>query len=80
MQIQAGTTSIAGGGLPRPDSTRAAPRGTSRSAAGEAGAFFVPDGPRARAPEAAAAIAANFAEDAKPERALPRGSLVNLLV
>jgi hypothetical protein len=26
------------------------------------------------------AIEANFAEDAKPERALPRGSLVNLLV
>jgi hypothetical protein len=40
----------------------------------------VPGSARARPPEAALAIEANFAEDAKPARALPRGSLVNLLV
>lgn len=79
MQIQAGTGSVAGG-LSRSDTARIPPRGPSRTAAGEAGAFVVPDGARARPPEAAAAIEANFAEDAKPARALPRGSLVNLLV
>ncbi|MFM7344252.1 MAG: hypothetical protein ACKO1J_02650 [Tagaea sp.] len=79
MQIQPGSTSITGG-LSRPDAGRAPPRGPSRTSAGEAGAFAVPDGPRARFPEAAEAIASNFAEDAKPARALPRGSLVNLLV
>lgn len=79
MQIQPGTTSVTGG-LARPESPRVAPRNFSRSAAGEAGAFVVPEGPRARAPEAAAAIASGFDEDAKPARALPRGSLVNLLV
>jgi hypothetical protein len=79
MQIQPGSASVTGG-LARPDSPRLAPRNLSRSAAGEAGAFVVPDGPRTRAPEAAAAIASGFDEDAKPARALPRGSLVNLLV
>jgi hypothetical protein len=79
MQIQAGTGSVAGG-LSRSDSPRVPPRGLGRAAAGEAGAFVVPEAARARAPEAAAAIEANFAEDARPARALPRGSLVNLLV
>jgi hypothetical protein len=79
MQIQAGTGSVAGG-LSRSDSTRVPPRGLSRTVAGEAGAFVVPGSARARPPEAALAIEANFAEDAKPARALPRGSLVNLLV
>lgn len=79
MQIQAGTGSVAGG-LARPDSSRVPPRGPSRAIAGEAGAFVVPGSPRARPPEAAVAIESNFAEDAKPVRALPRGSLVNLLV
>jgi hypothetical protein len=79
MQIQAGTGSVAGG-LSRSDPSRVPPRGPSRTIAGEAGAFVVPDNPRARPPEAAAAIEANFAEDFKPARALPRGSLVNLLV
>jgi hypothetical protein len=55
-------------------------RGPSRAAAGEAGAFAVPDQPRSRSQEAQIAIASNFADEAKPERALPRGSLVNLLV
>ncbi|MFN8758271.1 MAG: hypothetical protein ACK5XA_05650 [Tagaea sp.] len=52
----------------------------SRAAAGEAGAFVVPDSPRGRPSEALAAIESNFAEAAKPARALPRGTLVNLLV
>jgi hypothetical protein len=79
MQIQTGTASLTGG-LSRPESPRIPPRGLSRALAGEAGAFVVPDSPRARPPEAAAAIESGFADDAKPARALPRGSLVNLLV
>ncbi|MBI3503340.1 MAG: hypothetical protein HY059_00755 [Proteobacteria bacterium] len=31
-------------------------------------------------PEAQAALAANFAEEARPQRTLPRGSLVDLVI
>ncbi|MFM7344813.1 MAG: hypothetical protein ACKO1J_05520 [Tagaea sp.] len=79
MQIQPGTSSVSSG-LSRPETNRVPPRNLSRAAAGEAGAFVVPDSPRSRPSEALAAIESNFAEAAKPARALPRGTLVNLLV
>lgn len=82
MQIQAGTSSIANG-LARPDAGRASGRPAFSARGGQAadvgGGFAVP----ARAvgvPEAQEAIAANFAEAAMPARALPRGSLVDLLI
>jgi hypothetical protein len=80
MQIQAGTSSIANG-LPRPDGGRVSGRPTLSGRGGQATdvGFAVP----ARAvgvPEAREAIAANFAEEAMPARALPRGSLVDLLI
>jgi hypothetical protein len=82
MQIQSGTPSIATG-LPRPDSGRIGgrPSGPSRGggAAEAAGGFAVP-ARAAGVPEAQIAIAANFAEEARPARTLPRGSLVDLVI
>lgn len=81
MEIQAGTPSIAGG-LARPDVARVpgkpafALRGGQQSSAS-------PGSVPARAagiPEAQQAVAANFAEEARPSRVLPRGSLVDLVV
>lgn len=82
MQIQAGAPSIANG-LVRPDSGRVSGRPTFPIRGGQTSdvgnGFAVP----ARAtglPEAREAIASNFAEEAKPARVLPRGSLVDLLI
>jgi len=80
MQIQAGTSSIANG-LPRPDSGRISGRPTLSGCGSQATdvGFAVP----ARAvgiPETGEAFDANFAEEAMPARALPRGSLVDLLI
>ena len=82
MQIQASTSSIANG-LVRPDNGRVGSRtsfsGGGRQAADVTAGFSVP----ARAagiPEVLNAIASNFADEAKPARALPRGSLVDLVI
>lgn len=82
MQIQAGSSSIANG-LARPESGRISGRPSFSARGGQTadvgGGFAVP----ARAaglPEAREAIASNFAEEAMPARALPRGSLVDLLI
>jgi len=82
MQIQAGTPSIANG-LIRPDNGRISgrpaftPRGGSSS---ETGTGLSVTARGAGIPEALVAVAANFAEEARPERTLPRGSLVDLVI
>jgi hypothetical protein len=80
MQIQASTASVTGG-LARPEGFRPSPsRGSSRIGAGE-GASVTPEfSGTSRSPEAQAAADTNFAEEARPTRNLPRGSLVNLVI
>ena len=78
MQIQAGTPSIANG-LARPDGARVPGRAPFALRGGQSSEGTLP----ARAignPEAQQAIAANFAEEARPARPLPRGSLVDLVI
>ncbi|MBL8806797.1 MAG: hypothetical protein JNN22_08125 [Rhodospirillales bacterium] len=82
MEIQAGTPSIASG-LPRPDSARVSGRAPFQLRGGQSSFAPSSGGVPARAsgiPEALQAIAANFAEDARPSRVLPRGSLVDLVI
>ncbi len=82
MEIQAGTSSVANG-LVRPDSTRVSGRPAFAPRGGQTGAAASVGAPPARSfgnPEAQQAIAANFADDARPTRNLPRGSLVDLLI
>jgi hypothetical protein len=80
MQIQAGTASVTGG-LARPEGFRPPPSRPSARASGGDGAIFSPEtSASSRAPDISAAIESNFAEDARPQRSLPRGSLVNLVI
>jgi hypothetical protein len=80
MQIQTGTSSIANG-LPRPDTGRVTGRPAFSARGGQnADVGFAVPARAAGVPEAREAIAANFAEAAMPTRALPRGSLVDLLI
>lgn len=82
MDIQAGTLSVATG-LARPDSTRVAGRPAFPLRGGQSSAPPPADGVPARSagsPEVQQAVAANFAEEARPTRNLPRGSLVDLVV
>jgi len=81
MQIQTGIPTVTTG-LARPDQGRTSPRGAGT----RAGATFeattgLPVPPRGSAlPEARLAVSTNFAEEARPARALPRGSLVDLVI
>ena len=84
MQIQTAALGIGNAGI-RPDSARVgggrtAPSNRTPSSLSAEFAQNLPIPPRGAAlAEVRLAIAANFSEDAKPARALPRGSLVDLL-
>jgi hypothetical protein len=82
MQIQAGTPSIANG-LIRPDNGRISGRPiftTRGGSSAETGSGLSVTARGAGIPEAQIAVAANFAEEARPGRTLPRGSLVDLVI
>ncbi len=82
MQIQAGAPSIANG-LVRPENGRVSGRSSSPARGGSFAEVATGLSVTARGagiPEAQAALAANFAEEARPQRTLPRGSLVDLVI
>jgi hypothetical protein len=84
MQIQTAAVGIGNTGV-RPDparvGARSAPSGRSPATVSAEFAQNLPIPPRGSAlVEVRLAIAANFSDDAKPARTLPRGSLVDLLV
>ena len=82
MQIQTGIPTVTTG-LARPDQGRTNPRGGGGTRAGAAfeATTGLPVPPRGSAlPEARLAVSTNFAEEARPARALPRGSLVDLVI
>jgi hypothetical protein len=84
MQIQSADVSIGNTGV-RPDparvGARSAPSGRSSASVSADFSQNLPIPPRGAAlAEVRLAIAANFSDDAKPARTLPRGSLVDLRV
>lgn len=85
MNIQTATTAIGNGGI-RPDSARVGngrSGGQTRTAATVSAEFVqnLPIPARGSAlAEVRLAIAANFSDETKPARTLPRGSLVDLVI
>ena len=85
MNIQTATTAIGNNGV-RPDSARVGGgrSGNQNRTAATASAEFVQNLPIPARGSALAevriAIAANFSEETKPARTLPRGSLVDVVI
>jgi hypothetical protein len=81
MQIQTGIATVTTG-LARPEQGRANPRGGgARAGAPFEATTGLPVPQRGSVlPEVRLAVAANFAEEARPARTLPRGSLVDLVI
>ena len=83
MNIQVAATAIGNNGI-RPDSARVGGGRSAARTAATVSAEFAQNLPiparGAALAEVRLAIAANFAEEAKPARNLPRGSLVDLVI